>query len=176
QKGKQQLLNEIINDLMASCDSIKAVIIADWQGLSFASKLPENINEQIISATTLFTIEGAEGTRKELEYELLGNKLSYLIMATEDETAFMIIFPIGNIGYIASVSKIREDLGLITQNMKIAAKKVKDILIIPPKDDRIMLEVSTEKPKYMETFVATKYESILEKLKNLKKIASTAPK
>ena len=127
---KGGILNTIVKDLMASCDSILAVIIADWQGLSFASKLPEGVNEDEISATTLLTLAGAEGTIKELERTLLGNKLSYLIMVTEqnNQMAYMVIYPIENLGYLAAVLYAREDMGVIIQNMKTSVQKAAEIL------------------------------------------------
>lgn len=161
-RGKEELLNDIINDLMSNCDSILAIIIADWQGLSYASKLPDGVNEEVISATTILTLEGTEGTRKELEKSLLGNKLSYLIIVTEDDPAYMIIFPIETLGYIACVSKKREDMGIIIQNTKSAAKKVLEILMIKPTQKK------EEKSEYIEQYVTEKYENLLDKLKNLK--------
>jgi len=162
---KGDLLNQIVKDLMASCDSISAVIIADWQGLSFASKLPEAINEDEISATTLFTLEGAEGTRKELEKSLLGNKLSYLIMVTErnNKPAYMVIFPIENLGYIATVSNAREDMGVIIQNMKTAVHKAAKILVDTEKN---LIDTSEN----IEQLIAPKYDKLMEKLEKLKKV------
>ncbi len=162
---KGDMLNQIVKDLMASCDSILAVIIADWQGLSFASKLPEAVNEDEISATTLFTLEGAEGTRKELEKTLLGNKLSYLIMVTErnSKLAYMVICPIENLGYIAAVSHTREDMGVIIQSMKIAVQKAVEILIETEK-------TLVEPQENLEQLIAPKYDKLMDKLNKLKKV------
>lgn len=163
---KGVLLNNIVNELMANCDSILAVIIADWQGLSFASKLPKDVSEDEISATTLFTLEGAEGTRKELEKSLLlGKKLSYLILVTErlGKPAYMIIFPIDSLGYIASISHIREDMGVIIQNMRGAAKKAAQVLAAPDKDAQADIE-------NVEQLLAPKYENLMKKLEALKNV------
>ncbi len=178
-KGKEELLNDIIDDLMDVCDSILATYIADWEGLSFASKLPLDVNDEIISATTLFTLEGAEATRKELEKSLLGKNISYLIMMTETQLgpAYMIVFPIETLGYIACVSKKREDMGIIIQNMKTASKSVKDILFgissekiedsgpSPPKES-----IET-KEDYIKQFAGEKYDNLWKKLKTLKDMA-----
>ncbi len=160
---KGALLNKIVEDLMANCDTIEAVIIADWQGFSFASKLPKDVNEDEISATTLFTLEGAEGTRRELEKSLLGHKLSYLMMVTEkgDNLAYMFVFPIETLGYIASISCAREDIALIVQNMKIAAEKAAKILVSP--EDKI-------KEENIEPKITSKYKSLLQKLETLKSV------
>jgi predicted regulator of Ras-like GTPase activity (Roadblock/LC7/MglB family) len=164
-EAKGDLLNQVVKDLMVGCDSILAVIIADWQGLSFASKLPQAINEDEISATTLFTLEGAEGTRKELEKSLLGNKLSYLIMVTErnNKPAYMVIFPIENLGYIAVVSHTREDMGVIIQNMKAAVQKAAEILSDVDKNPMITQE-------NLEQLITPKYDKLMEKLDKLKKV------
>lgn len=162
---KGVLLNKIVNDLMANCDSLLAVIIADWQGLSFASKLPKDVNEDEISATTLFTLEGAEGTRKELDKSLLGNKLSYVILVTErlGKPAYMVIFPIDSLGYIASISHMREDMGVIIQNMRGAAKKAAQILVAPNKG----AQADTES---VEQLLAPKYDQLMKKLEALKSV------
>ena len=162
---KGDMLNAIVKDLMANCDSILAVIIADWQGLSFASKLPEGVNEDEISATILFTLEGSEGTRKELEKSLLGNKLSYLVMVTERNTkmAYIVICPIENLGYIAAVSYAREDMGVIIQNMKTAVQKAVDILAENGK-------AVAEPQENLEQLIAPKYDKLMEKLSTLKKV------
>ncbi len=164
-ENKGALLNNIVNEIMANCDSILAVIIADWQGLSFASKLPKDVHEDEISATTLFTLEGAEGTRKELEKSLLGNRLSYVILVTEldQKPAFMIIFPIESLGYIASISHTREDMGVIIQNMRTASKKAARILSAP--ETR-----STDGEESVEQLLAPKYNRLMEKLEALKKV------
>ncbi|NVM55541.1 MAG: hypothetical protein HWN66_17675 [Candidatus Helarchaeota archaeon] len=164
-EGKGALLNKIVNELMKNCDTILATIIADWQGLSFASKLPKDVNEDEISATTLFTLEGAEGTRKELEKSLLGNKLSYLIMVTEfqKKPKYMIIFPIDSLGYIASVSHTREDMGVIIQNMKIAAYKAAQILVVPEK-------AGAKAEASVEHLLAPKYDQLMKKLEALKNV------
>ncbi|MHA1651728.1 MAG: hypothetical protein ACTSYB_16165 [Candidatus Helarchaeota archaeon] len=162
-ESKGVLLNKIVDELIENCDSIEAVIIADWQGLSFASKLPKDINEDEISATTLFTLEGAEGTRKELENSLLGTKLSYLIMVTEKDgkPAYMLIFPIETVGYIACISYAKEDIALIVQNMKIAAKKAYQILASPEE---------TNVQESIEPLIKSKYKSLLQKLDVLKNV------
>ncbi|MHA1264552.1 MAG: roadblock/LC7 domain-containing protein [Candidatus Helarchaeota archaeon] len=163
-ESKGVLLNQIVAELLKTCDSILAVIIADWQGLSFASKLPQDVNEEEISATTLFTLEGAEGTRKELEKSLLGKKLSYLILVTERENkpAYMIIFPIEDLGYIACISHTREDMAVIIQNMKIAAKKAADILAVPQNEDHHLDTI--------EQLIAPKYDNLMKKLNALKNV------
>ena len=162
---KGDMLNQIVKDLMASCDSILAVIIADWQGLSFASKLPEGVNEDEISATTLFTLEGAEGTRKELEKTLLGSKLSYLVMVTErnSKLAYIIICPIESLGYIAAVSHTREDMGVIIQSMKIAVQKAIEILVETEK-------TLVEPQENLEQLIAPKYDKLMDKLNKLKQV------
>ncbi len=162
-KGKGELLNNIVNELMVNCDSLSAVIIADWQGLSFASKLPQDVNEEEISATTLFTLEGAEGTRKELERSLLGKKLSYLIMVTEksNKSAYMYVFPISKLGYIACISEMKEDAALIVQNMKTAVKKAEKILAIP--ESQIVEES-------VEPLITSKYNNLMKKLEALKSL------
>ncbi|MFX1293423.1 MAG: hypothetical protein ACFFD2_00995 [Promethearchaeota archaeon] len=162
-ENKSDLLNKIVNELMENCDSMEAVIIADWQGLSFASKLPKDVNEDEISATTLFTLEGAEGTRKELEKTLLGTKLTYLLMVSEKDNkpAYMFVFPIERLGYIASISHVREDNALIVQNMKIACKKAEKVLAVPEK---------TRKQKSMEPILTKKYKNVLQKLDALKNV------
>lgn len=164
-ENKGLLLNKIVDELLKNCDSILAVIIADWQGFSFASKLPKDINEDEISATTLFTLEGAEGTRKELEKSLLGNKLSYLILVTErlQQPAYMIIFPIQDLGYIASISHTREDMGVIIQNMKTAAKKAAQILTSQDK----LKDLTSDS---VEQLIAPKYEQLMKKLDALKQV------
>ncbi|MHA1379894.1 MAG: hypothetical protein ACTSRG_16110 [Candidatus Helarchaeota archaeon] len=169
-KGKEELLNDIINDLMETIDSLLAVNIADWEGLSFASRLPLEVNDEVISATTLFTLEGAEATRKELENRLLGNKISYLIMMTELDNipAYMMVFPIENLGYIACVSNKREDMGIIIQNMKIASKKVQEILFGGEKPTT-PLEIN-QKIDTISKMSGSKYENLLDKLKKLKDI------
>ncbi|MHA1302067.1 MAG: hypothetical protein ACTSO9_21850 [Candidatus Helarchaeota archaeon] len=168
-KGKQELLNDIINDLMENIDSLLAVNIADWEGLSFASRLPLEVNDEVISATTLFTLEGAEATRKELESSLLGKKISYLIMMTEVEKnpTYMMVFPIENLGYIACVSNKREDMGIIIQDMKIASKKVKEILFGSPTTPKVEIDKKIETIQQMS---GQKYENLLEKLKKLKNL------
>ena len=162
-ESKSTSLNKILNELMANCDSLEAVIIADWQGLSFASKLPNGVNEDEISATTLFTLEGAEGTRKELEKSLLGDKLSYLIMVTEKDgkPAWMFVFPIEKLGYIASITRAREDIALIVQNMGIAAKKAAEILGTPQK---------AAPRESVEPLITSKYKALLQKLDDLKSV------
>ncbi len=164
-ENKGLLLNNIVDELMKNCDSILAVILADWQGFSFASKLPKTVNEDEISATTLFTLEGAEGTRKELEKSLLGNKLSYLILVTErqKQPAYMIIFPIQELGYIASISHTREDMGVIIQNMKTAAKKASEIL---SSSEKLMKDSSES----VEQLIAPKYDQLMKKLDALKQV------
>ncbi|MHA1277435.1 MAG: hypothetical protein ACTSQI_19715 [Candidatus Helarchaeota archaeon] len=160
---KGELLNKIVNELMANCDTLEAVIIADWQGLSFASKLPKDVNEDEISATTLFTLEGAEGTRKELEKSLLGTKLSYLMMVTEKDgkPAYMFVFPIETLGYIACISYVREDMALIVQNMRIAAEKAAKVLASPEK---------SADEDTIEPIITSKYKNLLQKLETLKSV------
>jgi predicted regulator of Ras-like GTPase activity (Roadblock/LC7/MglB family) len=162
-EGKGEKLNKILSELRASCN-ILAVIIADWQGLSFASKLPDDVNEEEISATTLFTLEGAEGTRRELERSLLGEKISYLIMVTERKSkpAYLILFPIENLGYIACISHIREDMGVIIQNMRTAARKAAAIL----REE----EDLKDKVKSVEQLITPKYDQLMKKLEALKNV------
>lgn len=164
-ENKGLLLNKIVDELLKNCDSILAVIIADWQGFSFASKLPKDVNEDEISATTLFTLEGAEGTRKELEKSLLGNKLSYLILVTDrlQQPAYMIIFPIQDLGYIACISHTREDMGVIIQNMRTAAKKAAQILA---SQDKLKDLISDS----VEQLIAPKYDQLMKKLDALKQV------
>lgn len=164
-ENKGALLNQIVEDLMKNCESILAVIIADWQGLSFASKLPGTVNEEEISATTLFTLEGAEGTRKELAKTLLGNKLSYLILVTERQgkLAYMIIFPIADLGYIACISHIREDMGVIIQNVKSAAQKAATSLEATCKENHQLSDT-------IEQQIAPKYDTLMKKLEALKNV------
>jgi predicted regulator of Ras-like GTPase activity (Roadblock/LC7/MglB family) len=163
-ENKGVLLNQIVDELTKKCE-VLAVIIADWQGLSFASKLPKQVNEEEISATTLFTLEGAEGTRKELEKTLLGKKLSYLILVTErlGKPAYMIIFPIEDLGYIACISHIREDMAVIIQNMKAASKKAAEILVVSEKGDQCSLDT-------IEQLIAPKYDNLMKKLDALKNV------
>lgn len=164
-ESKSTQLNNIVNTLMEKCDSCEAVIIADWQGLSFASKLPKDINEDEVSATTLFMLEGAEGTRKELEKSLVGDKLSYLMMVSEKDgkTAYMFVFPIGTVGYIASISYAREDMALIVQNMKIAANKSLEIL----------QSTQETESRSIDSQIAPKYKNLLQKLEALKDVKLT---
>ncbi|MFX1451997.1 MAG: hypothetical protein ACFFCM_14255 [Promethearchaeota archaeon] len=175
-KGKQELLNDIIDDLMDVCDSILATYIADWEGLSFASKLPIDVNDELVSATTLFTLEGAEATRKELEKSLLGKNISYLILMTETQLgpAYMMVFPIEKLGYISCISKKREDMGIIIQNMKTASKKVKDILFGAQSEKSEEDKPSTPtqlietKEEYIKQIAGEKYDNLFKKLKTLK--------
>jgi len=165
-ESKGGKLNKIVNELQVNCN-VLAVIIADWQGLSIASKLPDYVNEEEISATTLFTLEGAEGTRRELQKSLLGEKISYLILVTElkgkpEKPAYLILFPIENLGYIACISHIREDMGVIIQNMRAAAKKAAAILAEE--------EDLKQKVKTVEHLITPKYDQLMKKLEALKSV------
>ncbi|MBD3229801.1 MAG: hypothetical protein GF329_16585 [Candidatus Lokiarchaeota archaeon] len=164
---------------MLSSVDIQAVIIADWQGLAMASKLPaENLDkEDLIAATTLFSLTGAEDTRKELQDSLLGKKLNYLLMMTDGgkyaNTPYMVVCPIENLGYIACISNIREDMAILIMNMKKAADKAADILVPReiPQEIQKMAPVIDKVKSYQEKPSEDKrYNKILSKIRNLKKI------
>lgn len=177
-KSKSFKLNQILEELLSSVD-IQAVIIADWQGLAMASKLPaENLDkEDLIAATTLFSLTGAEDTRKELQDSLLGKKLNYLLMMTDggkySRTPYMVVCPVENLGYIACISNIREDLAILIMNMKNAAEKAAEILVphkIPQKIQE-MAPVIDKVKSYQDTPSEDKrYNTILNKIRSLKKI------
>jgi len=158
---------------------IQAVIIADWQGLAMASKLPEEDldKEELIAATTLFSLTGAEDTRKELQETLLGKKLSYLLMMTEGGslglTPYMVVCPISNLGYIACVSNKREDMAIMIMNMKQAAEKASDVL--GPHQEAPLIQQMTPAIDKVKSFQDSpeeegKYNEILGKIRNLRNI------
>ncbi|MHA1311706.1 MAG: hypothetical protein ACTSQO_12405 [Candidatus Helarchaeota archaeon] len=144
-----------------------------------ASKLPQQNfdKEELIAATTLFSLTGAEDTRRELQNTLLGNKISYLLIMTEGEshgiTPYMVVCPIENLGYIACISNKREDMAIMIMNMKKAAKEVIDILT-PRKE---MHEIEKVRPVINKIqsiqenpLRDTQYNKILNKIRDLKNI------
>jgi len=144
-----------------------------------ASKLPPQDldKEELIAATTLFSLTGAEDTRKELQDTLLGKKLGYLLMMTEESrfgiTPYMVVCPVEDLGYIACVSNKREDMAILIMNMKRAAVKIADVLI-PHKDFKENFEISPiiEKVQTIQDTPPedTRYNKILNKIKNLRNI------
>lgn len=133
--SKSHNLSKILDQLLKTSE-IRAAIVADWQGLVIASKLPDGevdeVDEDLIAATTLFSLTGAEDTRRELQNTLLGKKLDFLLIMTEgknNSSKFMIVCPVNGLGYIACLSSIREDLAVIKMNMKKAAKEILKILV-----------------------------------------------
>ena len=165
-------MNRILEKLLSSVE-VSALIIADWQGLPMASKLPDNDRnkEDLIAATTLFSLTGAEDTRKELQNSLLGKKLSYLLVMTEDEgggTPYIVVCPIGHLGYIACVSNKREDMAILIMNMKEAAREALNILSGSREMQKVeeMTEI-VEKVKSIkeQQTQESKYDNILKKIK-----------
>ncbi|MHA1230714.1 MAG: hypothetical protein ACTSRP_10395 [Candidatus Helarchaeota archaeon] len=186
-KSKSYELNRILEELLSSVE-IQAVIIADWQGLAMASKLPqENLDkEDLIAATTLFSLTGAEDTRKELQDTLLGKKLSYLLMMTEEgkygTTPFMVVCPIEDLGYIACISNKREDMAIMIMNMKRAAEKAADVLLPHKREEIHELEKYETAIRSVQAYKDSvcedsQYNKILNKIRNLKniKVSSFVP-
>lgn len=177
-KSKSSKLNKILEELLSSVE-IQAVIIADWQGLAIASKLPseELDKEELIAATTLFSLTGAEDTRKELQDTLLGKRINYLLIMTEGGkfglTKFMIVCPINNLGYIACVSNKREDMAILIMNMKKAAEKAAEILTPHEEEQEIVQSIDNVESYQEISSEDKKYNTILSKIKSLKSIQPT---
>ncbi|MBD3226703.1 MAG: hypothetical protein GF329_00820 [Candidatus Lokiarchaeota archaeon] len=144
-----------------------------------ASKMPaqDADKEELIAATTLFSLNGAEDTRKELQDSLLGISLDFLLIMTEgkdNSNKFMIICPIDGIGYIACISAIKEDIAVIKMNMKNASKEILQILTAEETEvnmtsDRNVIEKIQSKKENNDD----KYTNIISKIEALKKIKDT---
>jgi predicted regulator of Ras-like GTPase activity (Roadblock/LC7/MglB family) len=179
--SKSHNLNIILDQLLKTSE-ILAAIVADWQGLVIASKLPDGevdgIDEDLIAATTLFSLSGAEDTRRELENTLLGKKLDFLLIMTEGDNSnkFMIICPVNGLGYIACLSNIRQDLAVIKMNMKKAAKEILKILI-PDKvasfKDRSIIETMELNE---DNTIEDRYNRMISKIDKLKNLQLTERK
>ena len=121
-RGYKDILENILDELMASAPEIKGSILVRRDGLLLASSVKERIDKDVIAALSTALLNVAIRASSELQ----GGRLSHIIVAGDDGN--IALMDVGGIGTLAVVTAKDANIGLLLLEMKRTAEKAFKVL------------------------------------------------
>ena len=119
---RSQLLSSILTELVGSSADIEAAGVISIDGLSIASQLPANMDEDRVGAMSAAMLSLGDRTAQELARGVLEQ-----VMIKGDK-GYVVMTHAGKEGVLTVLAKPNAKLGLIFLDIKRAANSIKDIL------------------------------------------------
>ena len=115
-KSRNQLMVERLRDLQASSPDIEASAIVSVDGLSIASALPQNVEEDRVSAMSAAMLSLGDRIASELGRGTLNQ------VYIKGENGFVILMSVGEEAVLTALARQQAKLGLIFLDMRRAAE------------------------------------------------------
>ncbi len=115
-KSRTQLMVERLRDLQASSPDIEASAIVSVDGLSIASALPQNVEEDRVSAMSAAMLSLGDRIASELGRGTLNQ------VYIKGENGFVILMSVGEEAVLTALARQQAKLGLIFLDMRRAAE------------------------------------------------------
>ena len=121
-KSRTQLMVERLRELQASSPDIEASAIVSMDGLTIASALPEDVEEDRVSAMSAAML----GLGEKISRELGRGALNQVYI--KGDAGYVIIMSIGEEAVLTALARDHAKLGLIFLDMRRAAEDLTKII------------------------------------------------
>jgi predicted regulator of Ras-like GTPase activity (Roadblock/LC7/MglB family) len=121
-KSRSQLMVERLRDLQASSPDIEASAVVSVDGLSIASALPQNVEEDRVSAMSAAMLSLGE----RIASELGRGSLDKVYM--KGEIGYVILMSVGEEAVLTALAREQAKLGLIFLDMRRAAEDLTKLI------------------------------------------------
>ena len=121
-KSRTQLMVERLRDLQASSPDIEASAIVSVDGLSIASALPQNVEEDRVSAMSAAMLSLGERIANELGRGTLEQ------VYIRGESGYVLLMAVGEEAVLTAMARKQAKLGLILLDMRRTTEDLEDLI------------------------------------------------
>lgn len=121
-KSRSQLMVERLRDLHASSPNIEATVVVSVDGLSIASALPQEVEEERVAAMSAAMLSLGDRIASELGRGSLDQ------VYIRGEHGFVILMSIGEDAVLTALARSKAKLGLIFLDMRRATEDLKKLI------------------------------------------------